>query len=81
MLVLWDNTSSGCVPSKPMSSGVTTFLRLLDPEDANVDIVVVSGTSSLHPQVRDTCVNYVNELNFNFIICTQIGLKINYINV
>jgi len=39
-----------------MSSGVTTLLRLLDPEDArvmiflNVDIVAVSGTSSLHPQ-------------------------------
>jgi len=56
MLVLWDDTSSGCVPSKPMSSGVTALLRLLDPEDAkvmiflNVDIVVVSGTSSLHTQ-------------------------------
>jgi len=56
MLFLWDDNSSSCVPSKPMSSGVTTLHRLLDPEDArdmiflNVDIVVVSGTSSLHPQ-------------------------------
>ena len=54
--VLWDDTSSGCVPSKPMSSGGTTLLRLIVPEDARVmiflkvDIVAVSGTSSLHPQ-------------------------------
>ena len=48
-----------------MLSGVTSFLRMLHSEDAslmillNVDIVAVSGTSSLHPQraehVSDLC--------------------------
>jgi hypothetical protein len=49
-------TSLGWVHNKPMLPGVTTLLKLLDPEDAsvmiflNVDTFAVSGTSSLHPQ-------------------------------
>jgi hypothetical protein len=71
-----------------MWSGVTILLRLLDSEDAmvtiilNVDIVAVSGTSSLHPQRP----RHVFELrgcvdSFYLTICTQIGLIVHYINV
>jgi hypothetical protein len=58
-------TSLGWALNKPRLSGVTTLLKLLDPEYAsvmiflNVDIVAVSGTSSLHPQragnISDLC--------------------------